>query len=292
MTTEVIVTGTGVPVVSPQRAGPGVLVRHQGQVLQFDAGLATALRLIEAGVSFTDISALFITHHHTDHISGVPEVVISRYLQNPMNQPEAPLPTIAPVGIASHFLEHMLEPMAPELAERTRAPRQKYPEIELRAFDAAEGDLPAQVWCAEGVTVTAFGVVHGWVVPAVGYRVETPDGLVVISGDTSVCDTLEEAAQGADILVNEVVCSTLADIEQQHAPPMEFIRRLHSETRELGAMAQRCGVKTLVLTHLVPPVHPDDTEALAVFASDIRDAGFNGEIVVAADLDRVTIGGS
>jgi ribonuclease Z len=82
MTTKITVTGTGVPHVSPGRAGAGVLVECGDVRLQFDAGNATSLRLIEAGVHTNELSALFITHHHSDHLTGLTDVLFSRWLES------------------------------------------------------------------------------------------------------------------------------------------------------------------------------------------------------------------
>lgn len=289
MRTDVIVTGTGNPIISPGRAGPGVLVRHGTTLLQFDAGLATALRLVEAGVALSELSALFVTHHHTDHCTGIPEVVVGRFLQNPAARPPA-LPTIAPIGVATDYLEHMLDPLQGDLGERRRhIPDLHFPGIQLVPFDGTLGHLPCTVWSAGGIEVTAFGVHHGDVAPAVGYRVRTPAGTVVISGDTVVCDEVETMAAGADVLVHEVISTTVADRLQPGFPPMRFIRSIHAESIALGAMAQRCGVRTLVLTHLVPPPHPDDAEGCAVFANDVRAGGFTGQVVVARDLETISV---
>ena len=78
MTTTVVLTGTGMPHAQPGRAGPGVMVRHGELVLQFDAGRATVLRLVEAGVRPGDVDAVFITHHHSDHLTGLVDLVFTR----------------------------------------------------------------------------------------------------------------------------------------------------------------------------------------------------------------------
>lgn len=288
MTTEVIITGTGNPIISPGRAGPGACVRDGDTTLQFDAGQSTALRLIEAGVKLADITALFVTHHHSDHITGSPELVIGRQLQDPTADPGS-LPVIAPKGFATEYLARMLEPMDAELTERAKLPRVEYPSIELDAFDAS-GDLSQFTWTFGELIVTTFLVVHGHIEPSVGFKVVSPDGTIVISGDTSVCEALEAAAAGADVLVNEVVCTSAADEMEPNFPPMKKIRTLHSESTELGAMAQRCSVKKLVLTHLIPPPLPTDEPAKQRFADDVRTGGFTGEVMVANDLDRIVLG--
>ena len=83
MSTEIVITGTGVPHLAPGRAGPGVLIRCAGAAVQIDAGRATALRLCEAGTDPTQLDALLVTHHHSDHLTGPVDLLFARWLQSP-----------------------------------------------------------------------------------------------------------------------------------------------------------------------------------------------------------------
>jgi ribonuclease BN (tRNA processing enzyme) len=106
--TTVTLTGTGVPHAAPGRAGAGVLVRYKKIALQFDAGRATVLRLIEAGVSPTNLTALFVTHYHSDHVVDLPDVVLTRWIQENMHK-AGPLPIVTPHGSALRFVERMMD---------------------------------------------------------------------------------------------------------------------------------------------------------------------------------------
>ena len=145
-----------------------------------------------------------------------------------------------------------------------------------------------------GVTVTATIVQHAPVFPALAYRFDTPAGSVVFSGDTGACDNVVRLAQGADILVHEVIdldallgrISSLSNFETVRGQ----LARSHTPYDEVGGIAARAGVATLVLSHLVPGegTHtPEEWEQL------VRDASpeFTGEIVCGVDLDEITIGG-
>ncbi|MCY4632596.1 MAG: MBL fold metallo-hydrolase, partial [bacterium] len=81
MTTSITITGSGIPMPSPGRAGAGVLVRHDDTLIQIDAGPATLFRLTEAGIDITRLAALVITHHHSDHLMGIPELVLTRWIR-------------------------------------------------------------------------------------------------------------------------------------------------------------------------------------------------------------------
>lgn len=146
-----------------------------------------------------------------------------------------------------------------------------------------------------GVTVTATLVQHAPVFPALAYRFDTPRGSVVFSGDTGPCDNVVRLAQGADILVHEVIDldALLGRISQLST--FETVRgqlgRSHTPVQEVGHIAARAGVRTLVLSHLVPGegAHsPEEWEAMA------REAApeFQGEIVCGVDLDEFALGNS
>jgi ribonuclease Z len=280
--TEVIITGTGVPLAAPGRAGAGVLVRHDGIDLQFDAGRATGLRLAEAGARCRDLRALFVTHHHSDHLTGLQDVLFSRWLE--MHGDFTPLPVVAPRGPSINFLEAMMVPWAGDIENRrAHTGREDRPDPEVIGFDT--GPEPTVVWESEGVRVTAVAVHHEPVSPSVAYRVDTADGAVVISGDTRVCDEVASLAAGADVLVHEVFETELVRPFMADLPHLAGIADYHADAAALAAMAHRIAVPTLVLTHLIPA--PRDREDEKRMADDMAAVGYDGEVVVARDLTTV-----
>ena len=288
MTTKVTITGTGVPHLAPGRAGPGVLVEHGDMKLQFDAGRATSLRLIEAGVHTHQLTALFITHHHSDHLTGLTDVLFARWLESQGHF--TPLPVVAPIGPSVTFLERMMDPWDADIAIRSEhVGRHDHPGPDIVGFDAGTTITGAvQVWAheASGVRVLARSVHHEPVCPAVAYRVETPDGAVVISGDTIVCEEVAQLAVGARVLVHEAFRRDAMLQLVTFAPQLVHIAAYHSDTVELGAMAQSVGVPTLVLTHLIPSPG-SGTTTKDDFVDDVRRGGYSGDIVVADDLTSV-----
>ncbi len=278
--TELIITGSGTPIPSAGRAGPGALVKRGELALQFDAGRSTVQRLAGVGIWPTQLSALFVTHHHSDHLTGLQDVVLTRWTMDRLDD-LPPLPIIAPAGAASEFVERMLVPWTADIEVRlAHTGRSRGPTIDLVSFDVP--DRPTEVWSSGDVRVMAGQVRHEPVFPAVGYRIEGPEGVVVISGDTLVCDEVAELAEGADVLVYEALRFACFDGLPARRT---FILDYHADTRLIGAQARDLDVKTLVLTHLIPePMGPDDVQA---FVDDIRAGGFEGDLVVADDLDRV-----
>jgi len=271
------------PVPSPDRAGPGVLVRSEEAVLQFDAGRATTMRLAALGVSPVDLDAVFVTHHHSDHVSGLDDLVMSRWIMDRLD--EAPsLPILAPEGPATDFLERMLDPWEHDLAVRTEhTERGTHPGYQVRSFEVA--DSLVQVWSRGSVRVIAGPVRHEPVTPAAGYRIETPDGVVAISGDTVVCPEMAALAEGADVLVYEAMRFDLIRARPDH---LHFVLDYHADTSLIGAQAQELRTPTLILTHLIPePVTAEDRQG---FVDDVRRGGYTGQVIVADDLTSVNLG--
>jgi len=321
MTTKVTITGSGCPIPDAHRAGPGVLVEHDGLSILIDAGRSTVQRLAGAQVWPPDLGVVLVTHHHSDHLIGLQDVVHTRWVMdrtrsatplpvvvpagpsadfvNEMMHPwrhdhtrwvmdrtrsATPLPVVVPAGPSADFVNEMMHPWRHDLAVRSEhTGRPVDVATELIAFDLP--DEPAEVWCKDNVVVLAGPVHHEPVHPAVGYRIETPDGVVAISGDTIVCDEVAALAQGADVLVYEAMRFALIEALPKHR---RFILDYHADTRLIGAQARDLAIPTLVLTHLIPP--PDTEAEVAGFVADVRDAGYEGDVIVANDLDAVTIG--
>lgn len=309
MTTQVTITGTGTPLTTADRAGAGVLVRYaHGDLgtasfnagpgaagatagrtdevhLQFDAGRATVMRLMGAGSSPGALHGVFLTHYHSDHVVGLQDVALSHWTMDVFDEAEL-LPIYAPNGSTTRFCERMLDLWDHDLEIRAlhnhREPR---PNVEIRGFDAPT--VPEVIWTSGdgAVRVLASQVRHEPVKDAVGYRIETPDGVVAISGDTVVCDEVAALAEGADVLVYEAM---RMDVIAQRPPDKQYIMHYHADTRMIGAQAAALDVPTLMLTHLIPaPTTPEGKQA---FVDEVRQGGYDGTILVCDDLDTVTLG--
>jgi ribonuclease Z len=287
MTTEVILTGTGIPGPIPGRAGAGTLVRAGQVALQVDAGRATVLRLAEAGTHPGRLDALFLTHVHSAHVQDVPDVTMTRWIYNKHGDDTGPLPIVAPEGPTSRFVRRMLGPFDDDIAARMAHVEATPPRFDLTTFPVPPA--PQRVWqSADGaVTVDAVQVHHEPVTGAVAYRIRTADGVVVISGDTIVCHEVADLAAGADVLVHEA-CRATALASQVAGTPFETIFSYHADTVALGALAEKAGVGHLILTHLIPP--PADPASAALFEADIRSGGYSGEVTVGEDLTRIVVG--
>ncbi|MFN8023384.1 MAG: MBL fold metallo-hydrolase [Acidimicrobiales bacterium] len=286
--TSVTLLGTGVPHPSPGRAGAATLVRHGDVSLLFDAGRAAVLRLTEAGVRPFALTGVFVTHVHSDHLVDLADLAITRWVEQQLHR-TGPLAVHAVEGVAARFVERMLEPYDVDIAVRRQHTGAGEPGVDLRAFEApAPGAPPITVWSSPDrtVRVEAIAVHHEPVPEAVAYRVTTPDGAVVVSGDTRVCAEVEAFAAGADVLVHEA-CRATAMSDLTRGTVFEHIFEYHADTVALGGLAQRAGVRHLVLTHLIPAPATEADEA--TFADDVRSGGYEGRLTVGRDLFTTTL---
>lgn len=237
------------------------------------------MRLTDLGIDLRDLTAICITHHHSDHLVGLADLLMSRWLEDGQGQ----LPVIAPNGEATRIARGVLDVWANEIAMRSsHTGRGDTPVADVRGFEA-RGSL-TEVFNSGPVRVLAAAVEHAPVIPAVGYRIETPDGVVAVSGDTAVCPSLALLAADADVFVCEAFRRT-GTIGLLSDP--DAIAAYHADSVQVGQLAAAAGVKALMLTHLIPPVTSAADKYL--FERDIREGGFAGTVIVADDLDQQTL---
>jgi ribonuclease BN (tRNA processing enzyme) len=280
-TTQVVMLGTGMPRPDPERSGPASAVVVNGSAYIVDCGpgvvrraAAAAEKGIEA-LKAKNLKTVFITHLHSDHTLGYPDLILTPWVMGR----EGPLEAYGPKGLDNmttnilaaykedvdvriHGLEH----------ENDTGWRVHVHEIQ-----------PGQIYKDKNVKVTAIPVHHGEWKYAYGFRFDTPDRTIVFSGDTTPSKELEEAAKNVDVLVHEVYPED--ELEPEKRPGgedwPEYMKAFHTSAKELGAIANRCQPKLLVLYHVVR--HAKDTDEDLI--KQIREGGFQGPVVVAKDLD-------
>jgi ribonuclease BN (tRNA processing enzyme) len=281
--------GTGTPTPSLRRSSSGYVVRAGESVIVFDHGFGAYHRLLELGIRPTDVTHVFLSHHHYDHMGDFPRLLLTRWDQGAGQIPD--LKVYGPPPIL-RIVERLIGDdgaFGPDLISRTEnevsldvyrarggvgkrhRPR---PEVtELGANDVVEGP---------GWTVRAAGVAHfGPHLICYGYRLETPEGSFVYSGDTGPCPGMRRLAQGCDVLVH--MCHYLSGT----APSKAFERSItgHLELAELAAAAQ---VKTVVLTHVTEQFDKPGIKEKVIVEMSRR---FSGNIVFGEDLMEVSLKG-
>ncbi|MCT7660402.1 ribonuclease Z [Mycobacterium deserti] len=274
---EVTLLGTGSPIPDARRAGPSTLVRAGGQTFLVDCGRGVQQRLTAAGAGANGLTALLLTHLHSDHIADLGDVLITRWVTT--FTPDAPpLPIIGPPGTAE-VVDATLKAFGFDIGYRIahHADLTAPPPVDVYEHTAGV------VWDHDGVTISVAPTDHRPVAPTIGFRVEHAGASVVLAGDTVPCETLDQLAAGAGALVHTVIRKDLIE-----AMPMQRIRDIcdyHSSVEEAAATATRAGVGILVLTHYVPSIEPgkeDDWRALAATA-------FDRQIELGDDLHRVEV---
>jgi ribonuclease BN (tRNA processing enzyme) len=280
---ELVLLGTkGGPRLSTDRVGPSQLVRTGDRVLLVDAGEGVVHQILRAGVDPSDVLDVFITHHHCDHNVALGNVLMANWVSGG----DRPITVYGPPPLA-RIVHHLLEAHAYDIetrvADEGRVDLRKL--VTVRELDGTEA--PFRVG---GVTVGVTAVSHAPVEPALAYRFDSVDGRsVVVSGDTGPCDSLVELARGADVLVHEVIYPERIVPQDPAITNTDWpaLRRhlltSHTSVHELGDVATRAGVGTLVLSHLVPAGRVTEDEWL----EPVRRT-FAGRAVVGEDLLRIT----
>jgi ribonuclease BN (tRNA processing enzyme) len=321
--TELALLGTAAgPPPEPDRAGISNVLHVGGKNYLVDCGRGTVTNYFNIGLAFADLQSIFITHLHADHICdyynvfllagwGVSDYndeltqTVDVYGPGPAGGLQPPfgggqVPTVNPSdptpGLAD-MTQRLVDAYAytsnlfirdsgsPDPRDLIRVHENVVPDVGASFAGPTAPDMqPFEVMEDDRVRVSAILVPHGPVFPAFAYRVETDDGVVVFSGDTSVSDNVVRLAQDADMLVHEVIdLEALGDL-----PPaaLDHLRASHTSVADVGKVAEAAGVDTLVLTHFVPSAH-----AVVSPARWRRRAqqGFSGKVVVGEDLMRLRL---
>ncbi len=271
---DVTILGSGSPIPDANRAGPSGLVSALGQHFLIDCGRGVLIRLAGAGVQVPQLSAVFLTHLHSDHITDFNDVVTTWWVM-PMTAGRN-LRVIGPPGTRA-FVDRTIAAMSADIGYRIdhHADISEAPVIDVT--EVSDGVALE----SGGVTVHARLVDHGVVKPAVGYRFEADGDAVCWSGDTLACEGLDALCAGADVYVQTVIRRSL--VEQVPVQRFLDIIDYHSDVSDAAHTAKRAGVHTLVLNHCVPaPLPGTEDEWIAEAASH-----FDGNILLACDLMKV-----
>jgi ribonuclease Z len=281
---RIVLLGTGTPILETDHQGPATLVQTGDANLLFDAGRRVSVQLHRTGLSPADLDALFITHHHADHITDLGDVLLRVW----QGGREAPFPVYGPQGtqaIVAALLDQVYRrEIAFSLAMSRQLGEAPLPIHDLiRVHEIEPGTIPLD----DNTTIRAEYVDHGesflprdqW--PCLGYRVQSAGKSVTLSGDTIVCAGLEDLARQTDVLIQ---CCYLAQAELD-SPEFAFLAdQVIASSRDLGRFAAQTGVKKLVLTH----IRPKSADLMQSILTDISQ-DYSGEIILAEDLMQFTL---
>jgi ribonuclease Z len=242
---KVTLLGTASPTPRPDRFGPSTLVEAGGQKLLFDAGRGVPIRLWQLKVPMGRIDALFITHYHSDHVSGIPDLWLTGWLPPPFGRRTTPFRVFGPPG-AKDLMDNLQKAYALDIKIRNEDEQLPLSGIAVETHEFAKDGV---VYEKDGVKVIAFTVDHGDAIkPAVGYRVEHQGHAVTISGDTRYNENVIKYGTGADVLIHEVGA---ARPELMALPFAQKIMAHHTSPHDVGRVFAQAKPKLAVYTHIV-----------------------------------------
>lgn len=277
--TQVVILGTGTPILNPDRSGPAVAVVVNGTPYLVDFGPGVVRRAAAAArdkkitaLTPANIKVVFCTHLHSDHTAGLADL----YLSPAVEGRPGPLELYGPPGIAE-MARHIQAAYVKDVAIRTQGLERG----NAKAYKIDTHEIrPGIVYKDANVTVRAFAVAHGTWDYSFGYRFDTADRSIVISGDTAPTQAIVRACHGCDLLLHEVYS---LDWFKEHSPASQkYHSHFHTSTTELARIAAEAKPKQLVLYHqLFRQTDDPDT----VLIDEIRKAGYSGPVASAHDLD-------
>jgi ribonuclease Z len=293
---QVVICGSGSPLPDASRAAACTAVIAGGEFVIVDSGPGSWEVLDLANLPIGHLSAILLTHFHSDHIGGLGEAITQSWIAGRAN----PLEVYGPEGVArvvagfgeayaadvDYRVAHHLELYMPRAAAGAQA------------HEVALGDAPdasAIVFERNGLRVTMFRVDHGPVRPAVGYRFDFAGRSVVVSGDTVKSASLTLHAKAADVLIHEALQKDLIRRGVAAAARLGLVRLAklagdipgyHTSPVEAAEVARDAGVGELVFTHLVPS--PNNFLTRRMFLAGVADV-YKGKVVIAEDGMRISL---
>ncbi|NJD92376.1 MAG: MBL fold metallo-hydrolase [Geobacter sp.] len=287
--TRLVLLGTGTPQPDPDRSGAAAAVVVNGSAYLVDFGPGVVRRAaaakLDKGVTELDpvnIRTVFLTHLHSDHTAGFPDLILTPWTMGR----QKPLEVYGPKGLkkmTSHLLEAYGEDIAVRRDGMEKASKQGW-RVNVHEIKAGV------VYKDANVTVTAFPTRHGDWEQSFGYRFDTADRSIVISGDTTPVQATIDACNGCDILLHEA--QTMKFLNNPMRPNAQgydikaYAARYHTTTEQLTTLAARAKPKLLVLYHNTITLRPDKRPLASTPETLLAEMGaYQGNIAVGKDLD-------
>lgn len=274
---RVTLLGTGGPPPVMERFGPSTLVEAGGEALLFDAGRGVLLRLAQLHYSLKQVRSVFLTHLHSDHIVGFPDLWLTGWLTG---RPEKPLRVWGPRG-TKEMVAHLDQAFQFDIRIRLYDDRLPPQGVVVLAEDVKEG----VVYEHNGLKVTAIEVDHSPVNPAFGYRIDYAGRAVVISGDTRFSEHLISCARGVDVIVHEVIVPNMQRARTTgNSEARDRVIAHHTTNEQAGEIFARIQPKLAVFTHIIPAT----ATAKDIIPSVCKT--YSGPLEVGEDLMVIDIG--
>jgi ribonuclease Z len=282
--TRVVLLGTGNPAADPDRSGPAtaVVVNGTPYLVDFGPGVvrrakAAALERSIPALEPVNLRVAFVTHLHSDHTVGYPDLIFSPWVLGR----RVPIDVYGPTGTKA-MTSHILEAYSVDIETRTNEDgnQHDFPDgHKANAHDIRAG----VVYKDKNVTVTAFPTQHA--MESFGYRFDTADRSIVISGDTSPTQATIDACNGCDVLIHEV--NTLETLSKRDARFQAFAAKYHTSTVQLAELAKKAKPRLLVLYHHSIQFRPGVALSASTPDALYREIAqhYSGQFVIGRDLD-------
>jgi ribonuclease BN (tRNA processing enzyme) len=294
--TRVVLLGTGTPVPDPDRSGPAtaIVVDDSAYLVDFGPGVVRRAKAAVLGRHITalepaNLKVAFVTHLHSDHTAGYPDLILTGWTAGR----RTPLEVYGPAGLRS-MTEHILQAYRIDLDTRTNpdGDQRGNPEgWKVNAHEIKSG----VIYRDAKVTVTAFPTKHA--MESYGYRFDTPDRSVVISGDTNPTEETIKACNGCDVLIHEA--RTVELFAKLPEGPHSFGAKNHTTSEQLAALATKAKPRLLIVYHAWiswwPTIAPSGNQLVVLTTGELhsspdvlqREIGsrYSGNFVVGRDLD-------
>ena len=280
---DVTLLGTGSPIPDPHRAGPSTLVQAGDENYLVDAGRGVLMRLAGAGCAPTMLTAVLLTHLHSDHITDLNDVITSSWALN-MDNPK-PLRIVGPEGTKEtvarilHFLDLDIGYRLAHHDDLNEPPQVEVTEITKGSLDLSTT-----------VSISTAPTDHRPVDPTIAFRFDYQESSVVVAGDTVPCTDLDQLCNGAKALVHTAIRKDI--IETLPLQRAKDILNYHSSVEETAETAQRAGMEMLILTHYVPGIPPAENEFHELVVQQWRDRAaenFSGKVEIGDDLLKISL---
>lgn len=285
-TIRVTLLGTGVPLPSIERFGAATLVEAGGTYFLFDCGRGATQRLWQQKIEIGKVNNLFLTHLHSDHVVGIPDLWLMGLMPAIFGNRKKPFEVWGPDGTVA-----MMQGLQQAYQWDVKTRIAEYPGAESGALVRAQNVGEGVVYDRDGVRVTAFWVNHSDIIDsALGYRLDYKGRSVVISGDTRYSENLIRHAKDVDVLVHEVVAFR-EEVTAKSALARKIIA-FHTTPEQAGKVFSLTKPRLAVYTHIaIPPIDPSLLPSIEDIILQTRKY-YKGELAVGEDLMVIDIGDS
>ncbi len=276
MSEKIVFLGTGTPILNLEREGPAIAIQTENNIYLFDAGRGVVRRLVQSKLPWKEITNIFLTHLHSDHTVGLTDFIYTTGVVGRFN----PLKIYGPSGTID-MISHLKQAFSEDVRIRVEGlERGKERAYQITPHEVSqEKQWPEYFYKDSEISVSAFPVLHGdW--ECFGYRIETKDNVIVLSGDTAPTSSLIEASRGCDVLIHEVYYALgFSKLEN----PWNYFPTHHTSGIELGEIAAEVQPRILAFNHqLFCDGSKED------ITKEIRQ-NFTGKVISAQDLDVIEL---